>query len=307
MRRLAVPLLVALALPASAQATVLKPSWGYANIDDRAFFDTNGALLPANQAFPRGQVKDGGTSDGWAVKITVSALSISGATLASYSVSENHAVYTNFDRRLDVGSNQIASLRFDLCRADGTCVTPFKIARPAPGATPTPQPGPSPEPTPAPDRDGDGFSPPADCDDTNSAVHPGAREISGNGLDDDCSGGDTPARVAAGVSYEWRATRTGARVLRMRVSDAPSDAAVEVRCGGRRCPFKRRTAVPKANGSASLTKLFKRSLRAGVTIDVRITAPNSIGKVLRFEVKRKRVPQARRLCLPPGAAKPGKC
>jgi MYXO-CTERM domain-containing protein len=29
-----------------------------------------------------------------------------------------------------------------------------------------------------------------DCDDRNPAVHPGAREICGNGLDDDCSGGD---------------------------------------------------------------------------------------------------------------------
>jgi hypothetical protein len=302
MRRLvAVLVLVLLALPASAHATELKPSWGYANVNDQAFYDTNGALLPANQAFPRGQVKDGGTSDGWAVKLTVSALSISGATLATYSVSENHAVYTNFDRRLDVGANQIASLRFDLCRADGTCVAPFKIARPAPAPVPTPG------PQPAPDRDGDGSSPPADCDDTNSTVHPGAREIPGDGLDDDCSGGDTPGRVAASVSYEFRATRTGARVLRMRVSDAPPGAAVELRCSGRHCPFKRRTPALRANGSASLTKLFRHSLRAGATIDVRITAPNSVGKVLRFEIRRRRVPQARRLCLPPGAAKPGKC
>jgi hypothetical protein len=29
-----------------------------------------------------------------------------------------------------------------------------------------------------------------DCDDRNGAVHPGAREVCGNGLDDDCSGGD---------------------------------------------------------------------------------------------------------------------
>jgi hypothetical protein len=305
MMRLAVLVLALLALPASARATEIKPSWGYANIDDRAFFDTNGALLPANQAFPRGQVKDGGASDGWAVKLTVSALSISGATLASYSVSENHAVYTNFDRRLDVGANQIASLRFDLCRADGTCVAPFKIARPA--TAPVPTPGPQPGPTPAPDRDGDGSSPPADCDDTNSTVHPGAREIGGNGIDDDCSGGDTPGKVAAVVGYDWRATSAGARVVRMRVNDAPADAAIEVRCAGRHCPFKRRTAAPKADGSASLTKLFRRSLRSGTTIEVRITAPNSIGKVVRFVIKRRHVPQARRLCLAPGAANAAKC
>jgi hypothetical protein len=38
------------------------------------------------------------------------------------------------------------------------------------------------------DRDGDGVPWCNDCDDGNPAVHPGAREICGNGLDDDCNG-----------------------------------------------------------------------------------------------------------------------
>jgi Ca2+-binding RTX toxin-like protein len=40
------------------------------------------------------------------------------------------------------------------------------------------------------DGDGDGISPPADCNDGNAAVKPGATEVPGNGLDDDCAGGD---------------------------------------------------------------------------------------------------------------------
>jgi hypothetical protein len=305
MRRLALAALALLAFPAGARATELKPAWGYANINDQAFFDSGGALLPGNEAFPRGQIKDAGTPDGWAVKLTVSALSITGATLASYTTTESHAVYTNFDKLLNVGSGQIASLRFDFCRADNTCVAPFKIARPAP--SPTPQPGPVPTPAPV-DRDGDGFSPPADCDDTNSTVHPGAREIPGNGIDDDCSGGDQPGKVVAVVAYVWRGTRTGARVVRMRVHDAPPAAAVEVRCSGRRCPFTRRTRTIGANGTVSLTKLFRnRTLRAGAIVEVRVTAPNSIGKVVRFEVRRRQVPQARTLCLAPGAANASKC
>ena len=37
------------------------------------------------------------------------------------------------------------------------------------------------------DQDGDGYSPPLDCDDTNPDVNPGADEIPGNGIDDDCN------------------------------------------------------------------------------------------------------------------------
>jgi M6 family metalloprotease-like protein len=40
------------------------------------------------------------------------------------------------------------------------------------------------------DSDGDGFLPPADCDDTNPAIHPSARETPGDGIDSNCNGDD---------------------------------------------------------------------------------------------------------------------
>ncbi len=44
--------------------------------------------------------------------------------------------------------------------------------------------------TPDPDTDQDGFAPPADCNDASPATRPGALEIPGDGIDQDCSGAD---------------------------------------------------------------------------------------------------------------------
>jgi Putative metal-binding motif len=166
----------------------------------------------------------------------------------------------------------------------------------------------APSPAPAVDRDGDRVSPPADCADNNATVWPGAPEIPGNGIDDDCAGGDAPARITAGVKNEWRVTRTRARVVHLRVVDAPAGASVTIRCLGKRCRFKARKTIVRANGAANLRRLVpRRSMPVGTTLEVRIVAPNSIGRVVRFKVKPRRVPNGRSLCLPPGERKPTRC
>jgi Putative metal-binding motif len=168
---------------------------------------------------------------------------------------------------------------------------------------------PSAPPPPQADRDGDGFAPPADCMDNDATVWPGAPEIPGNGIDDDCAGGDAPVRITATVKSGWRVTRAGARVVRLRVIDAPVDARVTVRClPGKRCRFKRRSTVVGDDGAANLRRLVRRRLMpVGTTLEVRIVAPGAIGKVVRYRIRRGQIPDGRRLCLPPAARTPERC
>jgi Putative metal-binding motif len=295
---------VAIACAATAHAYEFKPSWGYAFVDDRPFHDQGGALLPATQAFPRGRIRDT-VKDNVDVRMIVYVFAPgSGTPTTSYFVDEGDFTYAPIDRRIDTNPRAIAYLRFDFCRLNINtkqpyeCMAALRLSRPPP---------PVPMPAPPVDRDGDGFSPPADCWDTNAAVWPGAGEVPGNGIDDDCAGGDRPARIHATVASAFRASSKGVRALRLRVRDAPAGARVTIRCLGRRCRFDRRKTKIRANGTANLRRLVRRRLRPRTTLEVRITAPNSIGKVIRYPIRRGRVPEGRTLCLPPGAKKPKRC
>ena len=84
--------------------------------------------------------------------------------------------------------------------------------------------------------------------------------------------------------------------------------AVTIACMKGRCPFKIK-AVTVKDGKANVLRLFrKRKLRAGTVFDVRVTATNLIGKVVRYSTRKgKRDPRTTQLCLPPAAAGPVEC
>ena len=50
-----------------------------------------------------------------------------------------------------------------------------------------------------PDADGDGVCPPEDCGPTDATIHPGATDIVGDGIDQDCDGADAIAPATDGV------------------------------------------------------------------------------------------------------------
>jgi hypothetical protein len=119
----------------------------------------------------------------------------------------------------------------------------------------------------------------------------------------------TPAGLVKGsVVFRARPARRHTTFRSLFVRGATSRGSrVRVTCrGSRRCPFGRRgrTFTPR-RGKVTLTRAFRRrKLRPGTAIDVRISAPGLIGKVLRIKVRRARAPKRTTLCLPPGAARP---
>jgi Putative metal-binding motif len=306
---------VALAGSAVAQAHEFNPSWGYAFIDDSPFNDpeAGGALLPSTKVFPRGHIRDK-VRDGRDVRMTVFVFTPGNASAQdSYKVEEGDFQDLTINRRMDISPFQVSYLAYDFCRFNPSngvvevCEERYRIGRPA-EPTPTPTPGPSPQPSPPQDVDGDGYVPPADCEDRNLTVHPGAKEIAGNAIDDDCTGGDAPARLTATIRNKWVTAGSRVRLNALRVLDAPEGALVEVICAGKRCPFSRRTTGVDAKGEAPLLKFFKNPrLRPKLTIDVRITYPNTIGRVGRFRIRRGEVPTMQRLCVQPGVTAAARC
>ena len=153
------------------------------------------------------------------------------------------------------------------------------------------------------DRDGDGFARPLDCDDGAAGVHPGALELRGNPVDEDCTGGPAPLeRITSGVPFDFDLARRGrTKVVFLGVRDAPVGSTIAVRCRGGGC--KKRIPPITARGleQIPLTTRFKRPLEPGATIEVRITAKEQIGKYLRFEMRRGRLPRQPTVrCIDPG-------
>jgi streptogramin lyase len=159
------------------------------------------------------------------------------------------------------------------------------------------------------DNDGDGISPPADCNDSNSAIRPGAHDIPGNMIDEDCDGRDAPfPLIGATISSFFRSFTSHTVVTKLVVMKPPSGTTIRVTCKGRGCPRKRTVKVQRGKRQVKLTKFVRRAkLKPGARLEVRVTQPGTIGKVRRITVRSGKPPRIQDLCLRPGARKPGRC
>ena len=69
------------------------------------------------------------------------------------------------------------------------------------------------------DADGDGFFVGQDCDDANPAIRPGAPEVRGNGVDENCDGRDDELlRIGAGVSSQFHVVGTHFTIRKLRAT-----------------------------------------------------------------------------------------
>jgi 6-phosphogluconolactonase (cycloisomerase 2 family) len=147
-------------------------------------------------------------------------------------------------------------------------------------------------------------------------------EIPFNGVDEDCDGKDlavmpaaAPAALTSTITHNWTANRTYTRLLTLRVNNLPAGATVRVTCTTKRraqqkrCPYRSRSqTVRRATRRLNLASPYRgKRLPVGTVIEVRITAPNAIGKVSRFTVRRRAIPKRVDRCLPPGARSPSRC
>lgn len=154
------------------------------------------------------------------------------------------------------------------------------------------------------DADHDGFPESLDCNDRAAHIHPGAPEVPGDKVDENCDGVLAPfPRVAAVLTAGGKATATKTTFRSFVLTGITEGAKVQVRCSGKQCPFKQRTL--KVRKGRATAKRF--TVAPGATVDVWVTAPRMIGKVMRLPIVRNRFPTMKTLCVDPGARKAKRC
>jgi hypothetical protein len=154
------------------------------------------------------------------------------------------------------------------------------------------------------DADRDGFPESLDCNDRAAHIRPGAPEVPGNKVDENCDGVLAPfPRAAAVLTAGGKATATKTTFRSFVITGITAGAKVELRCSGGSCPFKQRTL--KVRKHRATAKRF--SVKPGTTVDVWVTAPRTIGKVMRLPIVRDRFPTMRTLCVDPGGKRPKRC
>jgi hypothetical protein len=133
-----------------------------------------------------------------------------------------------------------------------------------------------------------------------------------------------PSAASPGAGLRWlqpfpvvriagAETIAGARISLLSV-EAPVGARVTVTCRGSSCPVRSEGVLagagsrPSSSGTQVIVfRRFQRPLRAGVTLEIRVSHPGQIGKFVRFVVRRGKLPTRQDSCLDPTSGRPIAC
>jgi hypothetical protein len=105
----------------------------------------------------------------------------------------------------------------------------------------------------------------------------------------------------------WFATGVRLRLLSV---EAPPGARVDVACRGRGCPARRQSRLLTSTRVENVTvtfRRFERFLRAGITLEVRVSKPGQIGKYTRIRIRSGRAPSRIDSCLEPTSMRAVRC